>query len=281
MGTVCLPRSAFLNRFETLATLDSAPVTSDVVRNIRSPSIAIRVELVGRISGKVISARALLDSGAEGLIIHEHYAKNNRLTLRTLVKPRPAQNVDGTENLNGLICHTTIQHLRLRDSASNAHDERAEFYITNIGDYDMILGTDWLRFHNPEVDWKRDQITLNRCPTTCKTKGTPVIKSIKTPRNPETSEIRRLEFPDDEEEPDLSMHGALIFISTEGKDNPLRQPLYNPAVQTAFLTSRVHIAKTTMATKLAARDAAPRPLTEIIPPQFLRYRKVFDEIAAQ
>jgi len=78
--------------------------------------IAIRVKLVGKVSGREISACALLDSGAEGLIIHKDYAKRNKLTLRTLAKPIPAQNVDRSENTNGVIRHTMIQHLKLEDA---------------------------------------------------------------------------------------------------------------------------------------------------------------------
>jgi len=105
-----------MNRFAVLDTLDSDPVPPDVVRNIRSPLIAIRVKLVGKVSGREISAHALLDSGAEGLIIHEDYTKRNKLTLRTLAKPIPAQNVDRSENTNGVIHHTTIQYLKLEDA---------------------------------------------------------------------------------------------------------------------------------------------------------------------
>ena len=75
VGTIHLPHSAFINCFAVLDTLNSDPVPPDVVQNIRSPSIAIRE----------ISARTLLDSGTEGLIIHEDYAKKNKLTLRTSV----------------------------------------------------------------------------------------------------------------------------------------------------------------------------------------------------
>ena len=73
-----------MNRYAILDTLDSEPVAPEVIRNIRSPSIALRVFLVGKISGKEISARALVDSGAEGMIIHEDFARQHKLTLRTL-----------------------------------------------------------------------------------------------------------------------------------------------------------------------------------------------------
>jgi hypothetical protein len=80
-----------------------------MIRNIRSPSITLRVTLVGFKTGREINARALLDSGAEGIIIDHAFAKQHKLTLRTLVKPLPVKNVDGTTNLAGAVRHTTIQ----------------------------------------------------------------------------------------------------------------------------------------------------------------------------
>ena len=161
VGTICLPTNATLNRYAILDTFDSEPVSSEVIRNIQSPSIALRVKLVGKLSGKEISAHTLVDSGAEGMIIHETFAQQNRLTLHTLHNPLPAQNMDGSENKGGLITHTTIQHLRITDPTGSSHEEQAEFYVTNIGNYDIILGTDWLRHYNPVIDWHKDTLQLS------------------------------------------------------------------------------------------------------------------------
>ena len=61
-----------------LETLDSEPVPRDTIRNIRSPLITLRVTLVGQKTGREISACALLDSGAEGIIVdHEFVTCNN------------------------------------------------------------------------------------------------------------------------------------------------------------------------------------------------------------
>jgi len=85
-----------------------------------------------------------VDSGTEEMIIHETFARQNRLTLHTLQNPLPAQNMDGSENKGGLIMHTTIQCLQITDPTGSSHEEQAEFYIMNIGNYDIILGMDWL-----------------------------------------------------------------------------------------------------------------------------------------
>ena len=143
-----------------LETIDSEPVPLNVIRNTRYPSISIRVNLVGKISGTKINARGLVDSGAEGLIIHEPFARRHNLSLRTLRKPLPAHNVDGSENRSGDIRYTTIQKIQLQDTQGHTHTETAEFYITNTGDYDLVFGTDWLHHHNPEVNWALDRLTF-------------------------------------------------------------------------------------------------------------------------
>jgi hypothetical protein len=105
--TVVTRLSIIVNRY-LLDTFDSEPVPSNTIQNKCSPSITLRVTLVGKKSGKEINARALLDSGAEGIIIDHAFAKKHNLMLRTLVHPIPVRNVDGTPNKQGTVKHTTI-----------------------------------------------------------------------------------------------------------------------------------------------------------------------------
>jgi hypothetical protein len=70
-----------VQRSHLLETLDSEPVPRDMICNIRSPLITLRVTLVGQRMGKEISACALLDSGAEGIIVDYAFAKAIKLTL--------------------------------------------------------------------------------------------------------------------------------------------------------------------------------------------------------
>ncbi|KAG9219386.1 hypothetical protein CCMSSC00406_0010429 [Pleurotus cornucopiae] len=41
------------------------------------------------------------------------------------------------------------------------------FYVTNLGNVDVILGLTWLRKHNPEIDWKTGEVVMSRCPKQC------------------------------------------------------------------------------------------------------------------
>jgi len=102
----------------------------------------LSVTLVGHKSGNEISAKALLDSGAEGIIIDHAFAMKHNLTLRSLLKPLPVRNVDGTLNRQGAIRHTTIQTLRIKNHATDFHQECAELYVTSLADQDIIFGTE-------------------------------------------------------------------------------------------------------------------------------------------
>ena len=60
------------------------------------------------------------------------------------------------------------------------HSESITFYLTNLGQDNLILGTDWLRLHNPDVNWQTNQITLSRCPATCFSQPVLQIQGINT-----------------------------------------------------------------------------------------------------
>ena len=138
-----------------------------ITQNRQMPSIMLHVEFIGKITSRKIDAEALLDSGSEGIIINSRFAKRNNLTLRPVPKPFPVRNVDGSENIMGWVRHYTIQKFPIHSQDSDSyHEEQAHFYVTDIGGHDIILGTDWLDEHNPEINWKERQMNLTRCPPT-------------------------------------------------------------------------------------------------------------------
>jgi hypothetical protein len=57
-------------------------------------------------------------------------------------------NVDGTPNRNGAICHPAILQMEMGDD----HREQVMFLVTDTGNHDILLGTDWLKAHNPNID---------------------------------------------------------------------------------------------------------------------------------
>jgi len=145
----------------TLAILHSEKatnVTVDTVWNNRSYSIRIPVQIVSE-EGKT-NAKALLDSGAEGIYINANYVKKHQLSLqdlRILIYPH---NIDRTPNKNGAICHAAILQMEM----GNDHKERIMFLVMDTGNHDILLGMDWVKAHNPNIDWARNVIHMDQCP---------------------------------------------------------------------------------------------------------------------
>ena len=102
------------------------------------------------------------------MIINTTFAQKNKLTLQTLKHPLPVKNVDSSSNKAGPIRFTTIQTICIETPDKQFHEEHSEFYVTAVGTHDLILGTDWLKAHNPELDWTTSRLAFTRCPPSCK-----------------------------------------------------------------------------------------------------------------
>jgi hypothetical protein len=142
----------------TLAVLQSEKatnVTVDTVWNNRSYSIQIPVQIVSE-EGKT-NAKALLDSGTEGIYINANYVKKHQLPLQDLRIPIYPHNIDGTPNKNGAIHHAAILQMEMSDN----HKEQIMFLVTDTGNHDILLGTDWLKAHNPNIDWAKNLIHID------------------------------------------------------------------------------------------------------------------------
>ncbi|KAF5366729.1 hypothetical protein D9758_006582 [Tetrapyrgos nigripes] len=162
---------------------------SAITRNRQMPSITLKTELIGKVTGRKIDTNALIDSGAEGIIINSQFAQENQLTLLPIEKLFPVRNVDSSENTMGWVREYTIQNLRIYSQDNRAyHEEKAEFYVTDIGDHDIILGTDWLEEHNPDIDWSVSRIGMIRCPETCIIANPPILH-LKTKTKPLKSAV--------------------------------------------------------------------------------------------
>ena len=105
---------------------------------------------------------ALLDCGATDCFLDWKYVKRHQLPTTRLNRAIPIYNVDGSGNANGSITHKCEMNVQHKD-----HLEKIWFYITKIGNKEIILGHSWLKKHNPSIDWVTSEITFNRCPSEC------------------------------------------------------------------------------------------------------------------
>jgi len=132
-----------------------------MIRNIRSPSIQVKVQII--CNGRKINAHAIIDSGAEGIYCNILFINTHGIPTNTLATPIYPRNVNGTLNKQGPICHTAILQMEMGEE----HKETTEMAVTNIRQHDILLGTDWFRAHNPQIDWVKNKLHLDHCPTSC------------------------------------------------------------------------------------------------------------------
>ena len=57
--------------------------------------------------------------------------------------------------------------MRMANKEGDYHDEQCELLATNLGGEDVILGTDWLHEHNPQINWVKSCLTLSSCAALC------------------------------------------------------------------------------------------------------------------
>lgn len=126
------------------------------------PSLHLSIALFGNYRNA--DTTALLDSGATGDFLNWNFVRKHQVTTELLPRRIPVLNVDGTKNGMGDITHTATLQMRVFERYTPAgplfHSETIRFLITDIGREDVILGTNWLKDHNPEIDWKKEQVQM-------------------------------------------------------------------------------------------------------------------------
>jgi hypothetical protein len=49
------------------------------------------------------------------------------------------------------------------------HSEHTQLAVTRLGKQSLILGYNWLRNHNPEINWQTKDVKMSHCPLQCST----------------------------------------------------------------------------------------------------------------
>jgi predicted aspartyl protease len=127
-------------------------------------SLVVEVEIESMDTVVKRRTQALIDCGATGCFIDIEWAKLNNIPTRPLTNPIPVYNVDGTANDAGMITDITDVVLRYDNDL-----ERTQLAVTRLGKQSMILGYNWLRNRNPEINWQTKEVKMSRCPHQCST----------------------------------------------------------------------------------------------------------------
>ncbi|SJL16075.1 uncharacterized protein ARMOST_19591 [Armillaria ostoyae] len=97
------------------------------------------VQLIPCTGQQVLQTRGLLDSGCTSSAINRAFVQKHELDTKKAAVPIAVYNTDGTRN------------------------KRIDFAVTDLGTRDLYLGHDWLKRHNPVINWNTGTVIFGRC----------------------------------------------------------------------------------------------------------------------
>jgi len=111
---------------------------------------------------ELYSVKALLDCGATESFIDRDFVHLKGMNTQTFSRNILVFNVDGSPNEAGQISKVVDIVLRYK-----THSERMLLAISRLGKQNLILSYDWLKDHNPKIDWEKGEVKITRCPLWC------------------------------------------------------------------------------------------------------------------
>ena len=96
-----------------------------------------------------------------------------------LPKLRSVYNVDGTANKEGMITH--YMELTMQ---TGPHKQTYRFYLTNLGNTNIILGYPWFTAKQPKIDWAKGWLSLAQLPLIIQTKDAHKAKISRAAQKP-------------------------------------------------------------------------------------------------
>jgi len=108
------------------------------------------------------SVKALLDCGATRSLIDRDFVHSKGMNTQTLSHNIPVLNVNGSPNEAGQISKVVDVVLCYK-----THSQRMLLAVSGLGKQSLILGYDWLKDHNPRIDWEKGEVEMTYCPLRC------------------------------------------------------------------------------------------------------------------
>src|SRR5712692_6970329 len=147
---------------EAVAKLDDMQQSKYVklAGNIGKLTMGIQLSTPG--CPEKINVAALLDSRCDGSSIDHCFVLRNKIPTRKGQNPMKVTNADGMENKHGMIKEYVILRVQIDE-----HVEELDFAVMQLNSANVFLGLDWLRHHNPLVNWNMGQLQFENCPKEC------------------------------------------------------------------------------------------------------------------
>ena len=128
--------------------------------HLREVTVKIGLERIDTQEG--IMVEILLDSGTTGLVMSSEFVRKQEFKLKKLDKPMYIRNIDSLLNKEG-----SIEYIVEINIYYQKYRERMEIDVIGGQKWKVILGMLWLVCHNPEIDWRIEEVKIMRCPEEC------------------------------------------------------------------------------------------------------------------
>ncbi len=223
---------------------------------------SIRIPVLFESAHATAEREVLIDSGATDNFICKNLLQRLKIATLPIEVPLKIWNVDGTHNQDGKITH--FMDLQVRTGADM---KILCFLLTNLGRDEVILGYPWLTAFEPMIHWK--DATLDK-------QHQPIIISSITPGEIQVSSvITEDEWAMMNEDPEEVPYLAIRKIHSYVQEPERGDKEMNSEPESKESTLR----KTTVASELAqlARDKTKRTYEEMVPEEYRKYQKIFNE----
>jgi len=125
----------------------------------RGTSLLLPVEIGTIDTSELHSIKALLDSRATGSFINRDFICSKGINTQILSRNILVFNVDSSPNearqiskvVDVLLCYKT-------------HSKRMLLAVFRLRKQSLILGYNWLKDHNPKIDWEKGEVEMTYCP---------------------------------------------------------------------------------------------------------------------
>jgi len=125
--------------------------------------LLLPVEIGTTDTSELHSVKALLDCRATGSFINRDFVYSKEINTWTLSHNILVFNVNGSPNKEEQISKVVDVVLCYK-----THSERMLLAVSGLGKQSLILGYDWLKDHNPKIDWEKGEVKMTCCPLQCK-----------------------------------------------------------------------------------------------------------------
>jgi len=130
--------------------------------DMQGTSLLLLVKIGTMDISELHSVKALLDYRATESFIDRDFVRSKGMNTWTLSCNILVFNVDGFPNEAEQISKVVDVVLRYK-----THSERMLLAVFGLGKQNLILGYDWLKDHNPKIDWEKGEVEMTHCPLQC------------------------------------------------------------------------------------------------------------------